>query len=134
MRGRTPHAGGRTGRPGLFPGLRWLLVALTLLAAAAFQTRAGGGGPRPVLAGASAHGHAAPHPGHPRPGPAITDHGAHCLFCLTGAFALQPEAWALSAAPPWPAPAAPARRPWADVAVLRHTDARAPPCTVPEQA
>ncbi|ANE43607.1 hypothetical protein [Deinococcus puniceus] len=122
---------------------RWWAALLTLVAAFAFPVRGPLLSPHPVSAGPQVqHGAAPAHPhGPPAEATAHAAHversesptsphqhsQAHCLFCLTGAFALTAD----SAAPP-PAPIvhlAPALpvvvQPRA--AALTHTDARAPP-------
>ena len=66
--------------------MRLVAALLTVLAAFAFPLRA----PPPVAHMSGMEGH------HPAPGPSHRDqhsgeHAAHCLFCLTGAFALAAE-------------------------------------------
>lgn len=120
-------------------GKRWLAALLTLLAAFAFPVRGPLMAPQTALpserqaapatgsmhlehAGAAAHAdHSTAPDHHPQ------NHQAHCLFCLTGAFALQADTAAPLPAPVvHTAPATPlavqSRAP-----ALRHADARAPP-------
>ena len=128
--------------------LRRLLALLTVVAAFAFQARVGGmvslpavSGPAMALPAGPAHAGSAAH--HPAPAaapphrpdhrtghtgePAAHNHGAHCLFCVTGAFALEVGAAGLPNAPP--SHAAPLlHHNTADLpAAPRHADARAPP-------
>ncbi len=123
-------------RPPSLTSLRRLLALLTVLGAFVFQGRLGGlsgplGGaelPLPFVVAGPAHPHA-PSPG---PGSRDPDHSgahAHCPFCLTGVFAVEPAGEALPAGPPRrasvpgptaadPLPAAPHR-----------ANARAPPAS-----
>ncbi|WP_216317666.1 DUF2946 family protein [Deinococcus aestuarii] len=83
-------------RPRPHPLAHTLAALLVLIAAFAYPLRlspGAGGGELPTRA-AESPGHG---PDHPRAGethhPALptSHHAAHCLFCLTGAFALAPE-------------------------------------------
>ncbi|WP_019008801.1 DUF2946 family protein [Deinococcus aquatilis] len=117
-------------------GKRWATALLTLLAAFAFLIR----GPVVSLlpeAQMVMSGMHMEHVGLPSPADHSgsqerhqQNHQAHCLFCLTGAFALEAD----TATPP-PAPAVhqnltPPDAAPSHAAVLRHTDARAPPARV----
>lgn len=117
-------------------GKRWLAAVLTVLAAFAFPVR----GPlmarapevvapelhaAPTLSSTHMQHAAQPHPSTPPDHP--QNHQGHCLFCLTGAFALEADT---ATPPPVPVvhltPVAPFAV-HARAATLRHADARAPP-------
>ncbi|WP_146009454.1 hypothetical protein [Deinococcus planocerae] len=105
-------------RPRPYPLTRTLAALLVLAAAFAYPLRLGpvaGGGERPARAGEVAvhcPGAGQPEEAH-HPVPPASPHGAHCLFCLTGAFALaaEPGVGLHPAAPAPPVARAPAPRP-----------------------
>ncbi|GGO31458.1 hypothetical protein [Deinococcus humi] len=122
--------------------LRRLLALLTVVAAFAFQMRAGGmatlPSPQPPRTAQMA-GHAmtqaptvpAAVPGVPVQGShresESHNHGAHCPFCVTGAFALEAGVLPLPNGPPVLSPQVLLSTPGPRPAALRHADARAPP-------
>ncbi|MBB6018312.1 hypothetical protein ACFP9V_24565 [Deinococcus radiopugnans] len=143
--------------PRVAPLLRQVLAALTLVAAFAFQLRAGGmvdlaqATGAVTLRGAGPVGvrfshHSAPpvssplqspqagFPPSPRPGRDPTKeghhHAAHCPFCVTGAFALEAGVLPLPTAPPRLAARRLASVPAHHPATVRHADARAPPASL----
>lgn len=88
--------------------------------------------PAPEMEGAAVSGHmshaaAAPSPGQSGSQNHQQSHQAHCLFCLTGAFALEAEtATPLNVPVVYQATVAPEMM-QARAAAPRHADARAPP-------
>ena len=120
--------------------LKRLLALLTVLAAFAFQARVGGMVAMPEVG--SGPGSAARHA--PQPAQPAADHrhgqgqsrrghqeghhpGAHCPFCVTGAFALEAGVLPLPTASPRLASPTPPLAPDHLPVAVRHVDARAPP-------
>lgn len=114
--------------------MRLLAGVLTVLAAFAFQARAGQMGP--LFVGQAQHGAQAPyaaHTGHylreeaPQRPPVTQADGPHCLFCLTQAYGLEASAPDLGRGSPRSPPPPSVFILPVGRTVARHADARAPP-------
>lgn len=109
------------------PQLQWLMTALCLLASLAYSVRTVPVPDEPRLSLGSAH-HSARHE-HGAPHESPPAHEAHCPFCLTAGFALEPSAVSAPASEAVLAPRGSGRPVHIHLAPLRHGDARAPPLT-----